>query len=65
MQQRADGQHFRVVLDRLELPDPLGKQPGPNDMVEQVWLASFMGIVQGALNERCPRDRNSGKCSRC
>ena len=63
MQQGADGDDLGVVYDRLELPDACRKQPGSDDVVEQIGLAFLPGILHRPLDQRRIGNRNACKYS--
>jgi hypothetical protein len=53
MQYGSDGDNLSVVCDVLDLPEAGGEEPGPNDMIEQVWFASLPSILECTVNDWC------------
>jgi hypothetical protein len=61
VQQRADGEDLGVVVGALNLPEPCGEQPGPNDVVEEIGLAMLPCVRDRGIDHRCVGHRYSGE----
>ena len=63
MEQRADGDDFRVVRYPLQLSEPNREEPGSDSMVEQKRFGMDADIVHCASDERRVDHRNAAQDS--